>query len=178
MRCRWKGVLFVLLIAALVLLAGCSIFSGGAQIVLDQALLALPDIVLVSYSSAITGTDGGDCSETLVLLTTGDADRLRLDWIYLAVGEEQTSISYDVPTKAAEDCLAYIDEAGLKAWLKLKNPIAWSGMAKSCSFRDGDQYVTVSTDAMPEDGSKVLSHIGQILKGYAAEASKNAEGED
>ena len=165
-----KAALLLILIAALVSLVGCTITGGGANVELDKAVLAVPDTVLVSYRSAIVSTVGGDCSETLVLMTTGDVDELRLDYISEADGRERTCISYIVPTIAAEDCLAYINEADLKAWHKLKNPIAWAGMVRSCSFRDGDRYVTVSTDAMPEDGAKVLSHIGQILKGYAAEA--------
>lgn len=161
-----------ILMAVMAFLGGCT-SKGG---VLDETMLTVPDRVLVSYYDAMTGTNGGDCSETLTLMTTGDPDKLRLEFVGKSEGEEPVCLSYDVRAEAAEECLTYIAEAGLKNWQKLKNPIAWTGMVRSCTFIDGEQYVRVSTDAMPEGGNKKLSHIGEILKGYAAEANENAEG--
>lgn len=123
-------------------------------------------VMLVDYYTAVKAAVGADGYYELVLTTTADISKVQIDEYKENAAGEKICTSYTVPYSAAEKCMAIIESYDLSDWNNIRNPASVDGAVTVCKFFDGDTYVRVSTDSMPEDGIKVLDMIKEVLAGY------------
>ena len=126
------------------------------------------DVMLVDYYTATLGTDGYDSHSEMALYSYSDT-QVKLSVYNGAEGEEETREDYLVPTSVVDECYRAIDSGDFRNWSKLKNTTALDGGRTAVKFRDGDDYIRVSTDDMPEDGERLLDQVGIVMRGYVIE---------
>ena len=124
-----------------------------------------PDTMLVDSYRAITGTDGGDGYDEYTLYSY-DSDSAKL-YVYHQQGDaSETETVYLVPGEVIGECYAAIERHMLRSWKTVTDPVAYDGATLVCKYKDGDQYVRVTSDKMPEDGEEAFSEIEAVLKSY------------
>lgn len=130
-------------------------------------------VLLVDYYYAVVGTDGEDSHIEYVLRDLGRGDKAQLD-VYRGDEENpEVSTSYLIPYKAVTECYGMIDSAKMREWNDTAPDSAIDGAVTAVKFRDDDgSYIRVSTDKMPEDGTRSMDSIKVILQGYALPENK------
>ena len=134
-------------------------------------------ILILIYSTGISGTDGFDERTTFDLLTY-DRERavLRITRKADYEGDPAADYSYYVPFHVVTDCYALIAQHGFAGWKDLKDTESIDGGFSTViyaedlyslmyDYEDGDDisYTRVSTDAMPSDGQARLDSIHEAI---------------
>ncbi len=125
--------------------------------------------MLMDYYAAAAATVGGDGYYEIVLYTCD-----RPGFLYLTVytkneSGEETEISYFVPSEVLDKCMAVIRESGMPSWNERDDTVGLDGVKLVCKFKDGDEYIRVSSDEMPPDGKKDFDAVRDILQAYIRE---------
>lgn len=135
---------------------------------------ANPDdrVMLVDYYTAVVGTDGYDRSVEKVLYEYSDT-QAELTVYANSDGEEEVSESYLVPYEAVDRCYEIIRENKLSEWNDKYDGPALDGGVTAIRFKEDDGgYVRVSTDAMPDDGERIMDSIGGVMNEYIKDEYK------
>ena len=131
-----------------------------------ETLVTDEDVMLVDYYTAVVGTVGGDHYTERVLYDYSDT-QAKLTVYTKYDGEEEQSVSYLVPYEAVEKCREIIKKNKLNVWNKKYDGPAPTGGVTAVRFRcDDGSYVRVSTDAMPDDGERIMDSIGAVMQSY------------
>ena len=130
-----------------------------------------PDVMLLDYCRATVATVGGGYHE-LVITTTDDPEEVRLDEFIKEEGEEENCRSWYIPFSAAQEILDFVDAYGLAEWNDMENGISIDGARKVCEYWDGEGYIRVSTDHMPEDGEETLDTLYELVISYVYDDSE------
>ncbi len=135
------------------------------------------EVMLVDYYTATVATVGGDGYDEYVLSSIGDSkEAARLDYYARWEGdEEETHVSYTVPYEAVEKAYEAIDRERLRNWNDEDMIGGITGGVVVVKFLDGEEYVRLSTDDMPEDGKERLHSVGSVLVSYAREEYRDGE---
>ena len=123
------------------------------------------ETLLIDYYRATVATVGGDGYTELALYYTDGAFELRRYEKENPEAEETVEV-FAAPAAAYDECMAVIDECGFRGW-KAGEGIGIAGALYVVKFRDGDNYVRVSSEDMPEDGVEKLRRVGEALGKYA-----------
>ena len=160
-----------------VFLAGCA--AGGSstsastsesqEVVRDAAIYEnagiQPGDLLVDYYFRIMGTksEQGYSELTLTYISPDEADLS----LYEGVPDEmETRTRYTVSIKAADRCLAAIDQAGMASWNNQEDLTSVDGIVEVVRFYDLAErhWVRVSNEWMPEDGRALMAAVRDIMK--------------
>ena len=123
------------------------------------------DVLLLDSYRATTGTDGGDGYDEISVFGY-DKDHVTLA-VYHQQGEEsETETRYLVPYEVVDKCYAVIEKYKMRSWKTLTDTIAYDGVKMVCKFKDGSEYVRVTSDKMPENGAKAFGEVEAVLNSY------------
>ena len=89
-------------------------------------------------------------------------------------GEKCTQ--YLVPPEAYENALQVIRKTGMKEWNENPNLYGITGYYFVCKFLDGEEFIRVTSEHMPEDGKEAYSRAAGALWQYASEACRQQPG--
>lgn len=123
------------------------------------------ETMLIDYYRATVATVGGDGYTELALYYVDGAFELRRYEKADPEAEETVEV-FAAPAAAYDECAAIIDECGFRGW-KPGEGVGIAGALYVVRFRDGDGYVRVSSEDMPEDGAEKLRRVGAALAKYA-----------
>ena len=128
----------------------------------EKELLGMIDEerMVFDYYEATVGTDGGDGYTEYVLYRWGERDLLLAKYSKYE-GEAETKRVCRVPLSYLYDCLAAVNRNGMKDW-KDGEPI--DGMAYAVKFKDSGEIVRISSEDMPEGGTKAFAEVEQALR--------------
>ena len=124
--------------------------------------------MLVDCFDRVVGTPMKRGYDELVLYAHSEG-RLLLERYEDGGLDTEQKTAYLVPISAAEDAYSAIGAAGMERWNERHDTVAICGRSCVCKFRtpDGD-YVRVSSDQMPKDGTasfhKVRASLGSYLR--------------
>ena len=124
------------------------------------------DTMLIDWYEAPQGTDGGGGHDEIVLYSY-DSAQVRLTVYRGNEDGEETETNYLVPYEVWEECCYIIDRYQMKDWNDREDTDALDGVTMVCKFKDGDDYVRVSSEKMPEDGKEAFCEIESVLQEYA-----------
>ena len=131
---------------------------------------AEPGEILVDYYERTVGTPEEQPYEELVLYTHSDTQALLEH--YTDGGTDAENLDrYIVPIQAVQEAFDAIRKNGMDKWNSRENGMtALCGKAYVCKFpgKDGD-LIRVSSDHLPEDGTRAFGEVYVILRGYARE---------
>ncbi|MBR7032392.1 MAG: hypothetical protein IKI03_02015 [Clostridia bacterium] len=128
----------------------------------------VPDILLFDYYSATTGTDGYDSSTEITLSTySGESHRLSV-FEKASPDAEETRTDYLVPVELSEKCYRAVFEYGMNEWAGRDDLEPIDGALVVLKYREGDDYVRLSSDAAPPGGIAEMDSIGVMLREYAS----------
>ncbi|MBR2027879.1 MAG: hypothetical protein IKA10_02665 [Oscillospiraceae bacterium] len=125
------------------------------------------DVMLLSCYRAAVSSVEGDGYHELVLTTTGNPEEIRLDEYIKAEDAEEIRTTFYISWQAAQEILLQIEEYGLSGWNDLEDGVSIDGAEKVCRFWDGERYIRVSSDCMPEDGEEKLDTLFDMVKSCA-----------
>lgn len=148
--------------ASTAMLAGC---SGDKN---ENNIKALPagTMLIDCYRTEKTADDSGYFE--LVLYTTENSDMIRLS-VYSKDNKDtdENHTDYLVPYEAAESCYKIIEKHHLNRWNDMKNTVSADGILTVCKYYSNGEYVRVSTEEMPQNGTEILDSIADVMSSYA-----------
>lgn len=109
--------------------------------------------VLFSYTEKVFTPEG----ETLFSLTAETTDDPTLH--RMTVSDETGSTVYSIPRFAYESIYNYDQVAALDSWNSLTEYESLDGKSIELSFYRDGEYITLSSDHMPEDGEGTLKYM-------------------
>ncbi|MBO4818742.1 MAG: hypothetical protein J5528_01270 [Firmicutes bacterium] len=115
--------------------------------------------MVFDYYDAVVGTDGGDRYTELVLYRWEEDDLLLAKYTK-EYGEEELVRVCRVPVSYLYDCLAAVNRNGMKSW---KDGDGLDGMVYVVRFKNGNDYMRISSEDMPEGGTKAFAEIKTVL---------------
>ena len=148
--------------ASTAMLAGC---SGDKN---ENNIKALPaGTMLIDYYRTEKAADDSGYFE-LVLYTTENSDMIRLS-VYSKDNKDtdENHTDYLVPYEAAESCYKIIEKHHLNRWNDMKNTVSADGILTVCKYYSNGEYVRVSTEEMPQNGTEILDSIADVMSSYA-----------
>lgn len=148
--------------ASTAMLAGC---SGDKN---ENNIKALPaGTMLIDCYRAEKAADDSGYFE-LVLYTTENSDMIRLS-VYSKDNKDtdENHTDYLVPYEAAESCYKIIEKHHLNRWNDMKNTVSTDGILTVCKYYSNGEYVRVSTEEMPQNGTEILDSIADVMSSYA-----------
>lgn len=148
--------------ASTAMLAGC---SGDKN---ENNIKALPagTMLIDCYRTEKAVDDSGYFE--LVLYTTENSDMIRLS-VYSKDNKDtdENHTDYLVPYEAAESCYKIIEKHHLNQWNDMKNTVSADGILTVCKYYSNGEYVRVSTEEMPQNGTEILDSIADVMSSYA-----------
>lgn len=124
-------------------------------------------IMMIDFYSASVATVEDKSHYELVLSTSENQNIAYLDeYIKNSDDEEEIKKRFSVPDVAIERCMEYIRKNRMAEWINLENPTATEGQKVVCKFWDGQKYIRVSNDEMPENGIEILFGVRNIMQKY------------
>lgn len=127
--------------------------------------MKIAEEMLIDYYSATVATVGGDGYDETVLYSYTD-DKVKLITYHEYEGEEETKAEYIVPYEVVDRCYEVIEKYKLREWNDRKDTFGITGALLVCRFKDGDGYVRVSSEKMPDDGKNAFNAIDSVLGEY------------
>ena len=115
--------------------------------------------LVFDYYEATVATVGGDESSEYCLYKYSDT-QLVLAKYSKEEGSEETMVFCTVPASVMDDCMALVKKYKMRKW---KNGSGLRGKRYVVKFMDDGELKRVSSDDMPEDGSKAFSAIEDTL---------------
>lgn len=163
-----KAVSLLTLFTAVMLLL--SLFGCNQNKQFDIATYhdAEKNTMLLDCYERVVGTPEEQPYYELVLYTYSDTQAL-LEEYNDGGTDHETVTRYLVPIKAAQEMLNAVKDSGMVNWNK-REGAAICGMAYVCKFPDGKgDYIRVSSDNMPEDGTKHFGAVCAAMRKWAKE---------
>lgn len=122
-----------------------------------------PGVILIDYCRKDEAVEeGGSFYEIVLYSSDDDTDRLS---VYRSIDDDKGT-GYLVPHEASELCYDIIYGNDIGSWNSMEEYVSLDGAVTSCKYREGGDYIRVSTDHMPENGENVLMQIEKLLSGY------------
>ena len=138
----------------------------------------VPDILLFDYYSATTGTDGYD-SHVEYTLSTYSRDQHRLSvYVKESPEEEETRTDYLVPAELSEKCYRAVYEYEMDKWADRDDLEPIDGAVVVLKYKNGEEYVRLSSEAAPYGGVAEMDSIGMMLAEYATPDYLEEEGHE
>lgn len=134
----------------------------------ENNIKALPaGAMLIDYYRTEKANEAGGYFE-LVLYTTENSDMLKLS-VYSKYDDDtdENHTDYRVPYEAAENCYKLIEKHHLNRWNKMENTVSEDGVFIVCKYCSNGEYVRVSTEEMPKNGTEILDSIAEVMSSYA-----------
>lgn len=121
------------------------------------------DVMLLDCYRETSATAGADAYHRLVVTTTDAPDQVRLDEYIKEEGGEETCTTTYIPYWVADDCLALALVYDFARWNGMEDAVSTDGAKKACSFWNGEEHISVSTEHMPEWGEENLDSLFDTL---------------
>lgn len=115
---------------------------------------------LFDYFREVVATVGGDGYDELVLYGRPNGAGLILAKYSKWGDDGERRRLCLVPETVLDDCLEAVARHDMRNW---KDGFPITGARYVVKFRDGDELIRVSSEAMPEDGMAAFDEIGSIL---------------
>lgn len=119
---------------------------------------------LVTYTRSI-GTADGKYTYKVILEST-EEDYEHLMTVYHEDGNKKI---YTVPVSIYESLCNYTEAVSLQSWNDLEEYECLDGKVEAFTILANGEYVTISTDQMPEDGERILNYLHSHLADYMTE---------
>lgn len=123
------------------------------------------DVLLIDSYRAIIGADGDDGYDEISLYSY-DSDHVTMSVYHQQSDSAESEAKYLVPYEVVDKCYEIISKYKLREWKTRKDLTALDGAKLVLKFKDGDLYVRVTSEKMPEDGEAAFSEIETLLKSY------------
>lgn len=123
------------------------------------------DTLLIDSYRATVATVGGDGYDEIAVYSYDD-ENVRLGVYSQYEGESTTETNYLVPREVVDRCLDVIDKYGMREWNTGKDTFGITGAKLVCKFKDGDDYIRVTSEKMPENGKEAFSAVESVLYQY------------
>ena len=138
----------------------------------------VPDVVLFDYYSGTTGTDGYD-SHVEYVLSTYSREQHRLSvYVKNSPEEEETKTDYLVPAELSEKCYRAVCEYEMDKWADRDDLEPIDGAIVVLKYKNGEEYVRLSSEAAPYGGVAEMDSIGVMLTEYATPDHLEEEGHE
>lgn len=163
-----KAVRFLTLVTAVMILFSLFGCNKNEQFDMETYKGAEKNTLLLDYYERVVGTPEEQPYYELVLYTYSDTQALLEE--YADGGTDHETVTrYLVPIEAAQEMLTAVKDSGMVNWNKHEG-VAISGMAYVCKFPDGkDDYIRVSSDNMPEDGTRAFGKVCSAMRKWTKE---------
>lgn len=121
--------------------------------------------MLVTYTESI-GTASGEYTSKVILESTEDEYEHRMT-VYHEDGNKDI---YIVPAEIYESLRNYTETVSLQSWNDLEEYECLDGKVESFTILVNEEYITISTDQMPEDGELIFNYLYSYFTDYMTEA--------
>ena len=124
------------------------------------------DVLLVGYTSRKGAPEDGNLY-ALSVFESDDEKEVFLEIHASSVKENQdVRARYKVSSEVVQAVMSLVLTGDLREWAACSDPVREKGRTQTCRFLDGDEYIEVSTDAMPEGGDQTLQDIRHTIESY------------
>ena len=132
---------------------------------MENPVLTFDEItMLITYAKCI-GTTIGEYAYKVTIEST-EEEYEHLMTVYQEDGSKKI---YIVPARIYESLRNYTETANLQNWNDLEENECLAGKAESFTILVNGEYVTISTNRMPEDGEQILHYLHSHLTEYMTE---------
>ncbi len=128
-----------------------------------------PGKILIDCFERTVGTPEEQPYDEIVLYEY-DASRLLLEAYHNGGTPNEQRIQYLIPKEAYENVMQVIRKSGMKKWNQTDNLPGMTGFYFVCQFRDGDEFIRVTSEHMPDDGKEIYRNVSSALGQYAADS--------
>ncbi|MBR1589608.1 MAG: hypothetical protein IJ657_00805 [Acidaminococcaceae bacterium] len=125
-------------------------------------------VMLIDYFERAVGTPEEAPYYELVLYQHNETELL-LERYANGGTPEETVTTFHVPAEVYEKVMQIIQGHDMASWNSHSDCFALDGKLYVCKFQDGERFIRVSSDAMPEDGQTAFHEIRSLLNGYTQE---------
>jgi len=166
------AIIFVLIVSMFIGISGCGKKENNMQIVEDLLANGQENVMLFDYLERVVGTEKEQGYYEIVLYAIPgeegalSTEEVRMD-VYTDGGlRSEKMISKNVPYATFEKVMEIITENKVRKWADMEEDelISYDGCDYICKFPAVDQYMRISSEAMPEDGMEVFSAILEALQ--------------
>lgn len=125
-------------------------------------------VMLIDYFERVVGTPEEEPYCELVLYQHTETE-LILERYANGGTPEETVTTFHVPAEVYAKVMQTIQEHDMASWNSRNGCFALDGKLYVCKFQNGERFIRVSSDAMPEDGRRAFHEIRSLLNGYTQE---------
>lgn len=155
----------LILITAVMMLFGLFGCGKDARFDMETYKNAAKNTMLLDYYERTVGTPEEQPYYELVLYTYSDTQAL-LEEYQNGDTPDELITSYLIPIEGAQEMLTVVKDSGMDKW-NSREGIAIDGKQYVCKFPDGkDGCVRVSSDNMPEDGTRVFGEVLVAMRSW------------
>ncbi|MBQ6261993.1 MAG: hypothetical protein IJK58_00580 [Clostridia bacterium] len=138
----------------------------------------VPDVILFDYYSATTGTDGYDSHVEYVLSTYSREEHRLSVFVKNSPDEEEARTDYLVPSELSEKCYRAVCAYEMDKWADRDDLEPIDGELVVLKYKNGEDYVRLSSEAAPYGGIAEMDAIGIMLAEYATPEYLEQEGNE
>ena len=124
--------------------------------------------MIINYYSKTYSLDKYDSHE-MVLSTTSDSSKMRLDIYKKLDNNAETKTTVYLPNTVIDDCMKWIKECKMNTWNQDSQGISLDGKLMVCKFYFNGEYIRVSTDCMPENGEQMIEEVANIISKHVSQ---------
>ena len=126
-------------------------------------------LLLDSYRSIGATADGEGDGYDEISLYSYDNDHVKMCVYHQQGDQDEIQTDYLVPYEVVDKCYEIIGQYKLREWKKLSDAESLDGTLLVLKYKDGDEYIRVTSEKMPKDGEKAFNEIEGVLKSYIKE---------
>ena len=147
------------------LLCGCSAQKNNAEH-RDKNEISEEEVMLLNYYRATNAAVDGDEYYEIAVYSCDVADCVKLCVYEKEEGGGEICTEYIVADTVVSKCMALTEKYNLSEWENSKNATSADGALVVVKYKDGDKYVRVSTEHMPQNGMEILQEIANAISAY------------
>lgn len=124
--------------------------------------------MLINYYSKTYHVNGYSSYE-MVLSTTSQPNKVKLDIYTKQVDANETCSTTYLPFNVVEECMLWIQKCQMNQWNEDNNTESLDGKLLVCKFYFNGEYIRVSTDCMPENGEQMIEEVANIISKHVSQ---------
>lgn len=147
------------------LFSGCSVQKNNAEYH-DKNEILEEEVMLFNYYRATNAAVEGDEYYEIAVYSCDTDGCVKLCIYEKAEGGDEICIEYIVADTVVSECMALTEKYNLSEWENIKNATSADGALVVVKYKDGDKYVRVSAEHMPQNGMEILQEIADTISAY------------
>ena len=163
------GMLLVAVVFSIIGIVSCQRTKAASIDAPDFKKLSV-GTMLFDYYDAVVGTEFPRGYDEVVLYAKNEKE-LTMTVYTKGMGEDakEESEDYIVPVEAFRKVLRIFNNYRMSTWETSKNQYPVTGRAVVVKILNGEEYIRVTSDWMPQNGNQVYGEIASALYEYATE---------